>query len=209
MHVLQLVCVGRVAAFVRFRSGALCLEERKVLPSAFYTTPLAVPQVCLCLCFFGTIQATPSLYFECCTSLHMYFNYANLGSLPPSYGFKRITPFTNISKSIGPRWRTGGMLTAPMFQASSWTACGGRSRLYYVGEKTRTDHVVPDSDRGLEENGFTSIDKLLTSMVSVHGLAPADFDVESIRATTSSGMFPLDGPAEEGSGRDARDKDDK
>lgn len=78
-----------------------------------------------------------------------------------------------------------------------------------VGEKTQTDHIVSDSDRGLEENGFTSIDELLTSMVSIHGLAPADSDVESIRETTSSGMFPLDGPAEEGRGRYARDKDDK
>ncbi|EXU94535.1 helitron helicase-like domain protein [Metarhizium robertsii] len=41
-----------------------------------------------------------------------------------------------------------------------------------VGEKTQTDHIVPGSDRGLEENGFTTI-----------------------RETTSSGMFPLDGPA--------------
>lgn len=80
-----------------------------------------------------------------------------------------------------------------------------------VCEKTQTDHIVSDSNRGLEENGFKSINELLTSMVSVsvHGLAPADSDVESIRETTSPGMFPLDGPAEEGRGRDARDKDYK
>ncbi|KAI1357186.1 hypothetical protein F5Y08DRAFT_347151, partial [Xylaria arbuscula] len=30
-------------------------------------------------------------------------------------------------------------------------------------EKTQTDHIVPDTDRGLEENGFTSIEELIAS----------------------------------------------
>lgn len=31
-------------------------------------------------------------------------------------------------------------------------------------EKTATDHIVPDTDRGLEDRGFTSIEDLLTSL---------------------------------------------
>ncbi|KAJ3454648.1 hypothetical protein MRS44_013248 [Fusarium solani] len=33
-----------------------------------------------------------------------------------------------------------------------------------AAEKTQTDHIVPDTDRGLEDNRFTSIEELLTSV---------------------------------------------
>ncbi|KAJ2891231.1 uncharacterized protein MKZ38_000723 [Zalerion maritima] len=58
-------------------------------------------------------------------------------------------------------------------------------------EKTATDHIVPDADRGLEENGFTSIEELLSLDVNRH-TGP---DGDTVYATSSSGMFPVDGPA--------------
>ncbi|EXK76606.1 hypothetical protein FOQG_18659 [Fusarium oxysporum f. sp. raphani 54005] len=84
-----------------------------------------------------------------------------------------------------------------------------------VVEKTQTDHIVPDTDRGLEENRFVSIEELLTtsartgsgddpcpadgtlSIEQHHPLPPddADGDGEVVYGTSSSGMFPLDGPA--------------
>ncbi|KAJ3572625.1 hypothetical protein NPX13_g4988 [Xylaria arbuscula] len=92
-------------------------------------------------------------------------------------------------------------------------------------EKTQTDHIVPDTDRGLEENGFTSIEELIASVptesnddphtsdstsmpiehsrpsadaepsVSVLGAQNTSLDSEAIYATSSSAMFPIDGPA--------------
>ncbi|KAG6996878.1 ATP-dependent DNA helicase pfh1 [Fusarium oxysporum f. sp. conglutinans] len=84
-----------------------------------------------------------------------------------------------------------------------------------VAEKTQTDHIVPDTDRGLEENRFVSIEELLTTSAQTgsgddpcppdgtlsieqhHPLPPddADGDEEVVYGTSSSGMFPLDGPA--------------
>lgn len=90
-------------------------------------------------------------------------------------------------------------------------------------EKTHTDPIVPNTDRGLEENRFTSIEELLTSLradpsdhtsISVdnasmeqphpppenaHMSAPdpesLDRDGDTLYETSTSGMFPLDGPA--------------
>ncbi|KAJ3550947.1 hypothetical protein NPX13_g11445 [Xylaria arbuscula] len=92
-------------------------------------------------------------------------------------------------------------------------------------EKTQTDHIVPDTDRGLEENGFTSIEELIASVptesnddphtsdrtsmpiersqpsasaepsVSVLGAQYTSLDSEAIYATSSSAMFPFDRPA--------------
>ncbi|KAJ3455137.1 hypothetical protein MRS44_013737 [Fusarium solani] len=84
-----------------------------------------------------------------------------------------------------------------------------------VAEKTQTDHIVPDTDRGLEANRYMSIEELLTTSAQTgsgddpcppdgtllieqhHPLPPddADGDGEVIYGTSSSGMFPLDGPA--------------
>ncbi|KAK7420728.1 hypothetical protein QQZ08_010263 [Neonectria magnoliae] len=90
-------------------------------------------------------------------------------------------------------------------------------------ERTHTDPIVPNTDRGLEENRFTSIEELLTSlqaessddtspsagkasMEQSHSL-PEDFRVSGpgsqsvdcgagiLYETSTSGMFPLDGPA--------------
>ncbi|KAJ6436144.1 c2h2 type zinc finger domain-containing protein [Purpureocillium lavendulum] len=93
-------------------------------------------------------------------------------------------------------------------------------------EKTQTDHIVPDTDRGLAENRLTSIDELLGSMnappadecshvdsavnappteqrqpsplvaeTHVPGPTTTDGDVNTVCETSTSGMFPLDGPA--------------
>ncbi|KAM4063336.1 ATP-dependent DNA helicase PIF1 [Hirsutella rhossiliensis] len=92
-----------------------------------------------------------------------------------------------------------------------------------VAEKTQTDHIVPDTDRGLEDNRFTSIEEIVASAqaqsghdsnlpggtlpneqdlplsgdarTSTPGPEDADGDGDIILETTSSGMFPLDGPA--------------
>ncbi|RSL42125.1 hypothetical protein CEP51_016513, partial [Fusarium floridanum] len=92
-----------------------------------------------------------------------------------------------------------------------------------VAEKTQTDHIVPDTDRGLEENRFTTIEEIVASAQahssddsslpegtlpneqgpplpgdprpSIPGPEDADGDGDVILETTSSGMFPLDGPA--------------
>ena len=92
-----------------------------------------------------------------------------------------------------------------------------------VAERTQTDHIVPDTDRGLEENRFTSIEEIVASAqahpshdsslpegaqsdeqalplpgdprTSIPGPEDADGDGDVIVETTSSGMFPLDGPA--------------
>ncbi|RSL80314.1 hypothetical protein CEP52_017409 [Fusarium oligoseptatum] len=92
-------------------------------------------------------------------------------------------------------------------------------------ERTQTDPIVPNTDRGLEENRFTSIEELLASlqaessddtsssagtasMEQPHSL-PEDFRVSGsgpgpqsvdcgagiLYETSTSGMFPLDGPA--------------
>lgn len=89
-------------------------------------------------------------------------------------------------------------------------------------ERTHTDPIVPNTDRGLEENHFTSIEELLASLqpdssddtsqsgdnVSIEqpSQLPDDLhmsasDLESIDRggdivyeTSTSGMFPLDGP---------------
>lgn len=92
-----------------------------------------------------------------------------------------------------------------------------------VVEKTYTDPIVPRTDRGLEENGFTSVEDLLASlrpdpgdgtapsgenesMEQFHPL-PEDFRLSVLGSetvgrsdnilydTSTSGMFPLDGPA--------------
>ncbi|KJZ70684.1 hypothetical protein HIM_09908 [Hirsutella minnesotensis 3608] len=90
-------------------------------------------------------------------------------------------------------------------------------------ERTHTDPIVPNTDRGLEENGFTSIEELLTSLQAdpsndacpsasntsaeqpyslpqdLHISAPnpesADQGDDVLYETSTSGMFPLDGPA--------------
>jgi hypothetical protein len=93
-----------------------------------------------------------------------------------------------------------------------------------VAEKTQTDHIVPDTDRGLRENRVTSIEEIVASAqarpsddswpsegapldeqddlplagdlcISIPELEDADSDGEVVRETISSGMFPLDGPA--------------
>ncbi|KAJ6436458.1 L-fucose-proton symporter [Purpureocillium lavendulum] len=93
-----------------------------------------------------------------------------------------------------------------------------------VAEKAQTDHIVPDTDRGLEENRFTSIEEIVASAqaqadhnsnlpddgtlpselgpplsddprTSIPGPEDAGGESEVILETTSSGMFPLDGPA--------------
>ncbi|KJZ70496.1 hypothetical protein HIM_10125 [Hirsutella minnesotensis 3608] len=90
-------------------------------------------------------------------------------------------------------------------------------------ERTHTDPIVPNTDRGLEENGFTSIEELLTSLPAdpsndacpsacntsaeqpyslpqdLHISAPnpetTDQGDDVLYETSTSGMFPLDGPA--------------
>jgi hypothetical protein len=84
-----------------------------------------------------------------------------------------------------------------------------------VVEKTQTGHIVPDTDRGLEANRYVSIEELLTTSaqtgsgddpcppdgtlsIEQHHPSPpddADGDGEVVYGTSSSGMFPLDGPA--------------
>ncbi|KJZ70297.1 hypothetical protein HIM_10304 [Hirsutella minnesotensis 3608] len=77
-----------------------------------------------------------------------------------------------------------------------------------VAEKTQTDHIVPDTDRSLEENRFTRIEEIIASAQAQSDLPlsgdartstprpeDADGDGDIILETTSSGMFPLDGPA--------------
>lgn len=92
-----------------------------------------------------------------------------------------------------------------------------------VVEKTQTDHIAPDTDRGLEENQFMSIEKLLTSAqarsshdpcppegtlsieqhhplpgqphISIPDPEDANGDGEVVHETSSFGMLPLDGPA--------------
>ncbi|XP_044715944.1 PIF1 protein [Hirsutella rhossiliensis] len=90
-------------------------------------------------------------------------------------------------------------------------------------EKTQTDHIVPDTDRGLEESSFRSIDDLVNSIDPPFDAESCDFDrtlstdqtqpfpgdpatpvpdsaavgleVDTVCETSTSGMFPLDGPA--------------
>ena len=90
-------------------------------------------------------------------------------------------------------------------------------------EKTQTDHIVPDTDRGLEENNFRSIDELVNSINPTLAAESCDLDctlsteqtrpspgepatlvadsavvgleVDTVCETSTSGMFPLDGPA--------------
>ncbi|KJZ70576.1 hypothetical protein HIM_10044 [Hirsutella minnesotensis 3608] len=90
-------------------------------------------------------------------------------------------------------------------------------------EKTQTDHIVPDTDRGLEENSFRSIDELVNSIEPTFVAESCDLDctlsteqtrtspgdpatpvpdtaaigqeADTVCETSASGMFPLDGPA--------------
>ncbi|KJZ67959.1 hypothetical protein HIM_12653 [Hirsutella minnesotensis 3608] len=90
-------------------------------------------------------------------------------------------------------------------------------------EKTQTDHIVPDTDRGLEGNSFRSIDDLVNSIEPTFAAesCSADYamsteqsqpspgepatpapdsaalsqEVDTVCETSASGMFPLDGPA--------------
>ncbi|KAM4064102.1 Arrestin-lik [Hirsutella rhossiliensis] len=90
-------------------------------------------------------------------------------------------------------------------------------------EKTQTDHIVPDTDRGLEENNFRSIDELVNSINPTLAAESCDLDctlsteqtqpspgepatlvpdsavigleVDTVCEMSTSGMFPLDGPA--------------
>ncbi|KAJ4221418.1 hypothetical protein NW757_014467 [Fusarium falciforme] len=92
-----------------------------------------------------------------------------------------------------------------------------------VAEKTQTDHIVLDTDRGLEENRITTIEEIVASAqthssddsslpegtlsneqdlplpgdppTSNPGPEDAGGDGDVILETTSSGMFPLNGPA--------------
>ncbi|XP_044718878.1 ATP-dependent DNA helicase PIF1 [Hirsutella rhossiliensis] len=75
-------------------------------------------------------------------------------------------------------------------------------------EKTQTDHIVPDTDRGLQENSFRSIDELVNSIDPTFIAESCDLnctlsteqtqpllEVDTVCETSTSGMFPLDGPA--------------
>lgn len=89
-------------------------------------------------------------------------------------------------------------------------------------EKSATGHIVPDTDRGLEDRGFTSIENLLASLTgdsidqprpseeptgpptrrqpaepSAHVLADAHADraADTVYGNVSSAMFPIGGPA--------------
>ncbi|XP_044714623.1 VrtJ [Hirsutella rhossiliensis] len=68
-------------------------------------------------------------------------------------------------------------------------------------EKTQTDHIVPDTDRGLEENSFRSIDELVNSINPTFAAESCDLDRTLSPEQTqpslmsASGMFPLNGPA--------------
>ncbi|KAM4062608.1 PIF1-like helicase [Hirsutella rhossiliensis] len=90
-------------------------------------------------------------------------------------------------------------------------------------ERTQTDHIVPNTDRGLAENSFTSIDELVNSIDPIFIAESCDLDcalsteqtqpspgepatlvpdsaaigqeVDPVYETSTSGMFPLDGPA--------------
>ncbi|XP_044718673.1 uncharacterized protein HRG_07238 [Hirsutella rhossiliensis] len=90
-------------------------------------------------------------------------------------------------------------------------------------EKTQTDHIVPDTDRGLEENSFRSIDELVNSINPTFAAESCDLDrtlspeqtqpspgepatlvpdsaaigleVDAVCEMSASGMFPLNGPA--------------
>ncbi|KAH7118140.1 hypothetical protein B0J13DRAFT_201943, partial [Dactylonectria estremocensis] len=92
-----------------------------------------------------------------------------------------------------------------------------------AAEKTQTDHIVPDTDRGLEDNRSTSIEELLNSVhdhssddpsrmedhpsteqhhtspggpsIAAPAPGPSDGSGDAVYETSSSGMFPLDGPA--------------
>ncbi|KAH8747600.1 hypothetical protein F5883DRAFT_653478 [Diaporthe sp. PMI_573] len=89
-------------------------------------------------------------------------------------------------------------------------------------EKTATDHIVPDTDRGLEDSGYTSIKELLNSLTGdssdeprpsreptappkqrqpssgtersapAPGDAHADLEADTIYENVSSAMFPVD-----------------
>ena len=87
-----------------------------------------------------------------------------------------------------------------------------------TAEKTQTDHIVPDTDRGFEENQSTSIEELLTSaeaeaessdnpgITSTNQYSPlaegessispehTDSDRDTTYEMSSSGMFPLNEP---------------
>ncbi|KJZ69899.1 hypothetical protein HIM_10710 [Hirsutella minnesotensis 3608] len=87
-------------------------------------------------------------------------------------------------------------------------------------EKIQTDHIVPDTDRGLEGNSFRSIDELVDSINPAFAAESCDADyalsteqsrpspcepapdsavlsheVDTVCETSASGMFPLDEPA--------------
>ncbi|KJZ70132.1 hypothetical protein HIM_10473 [Hirsutella minnesotensis 3608] len=90
-------------------------------------------------------------------------------------------------------------------------------------ERTQTDHIVPDTDRGLEGNSFRSIDELVDSINPAFAAESCDADntpsneqnqpspgepatpapdsaalsqeADTVCETSTSGMFPLDGPA--------------
>jgi hypothetical protein len=90
-------------------------------------------------------------------------------------------------------------------------------------EKTQTDHIVPDTDRGLEGNSFRSIDDLVNSIEPTFAAescsedyamlteqsqpspgepatpapdtAALGHEVDTVCETSASGMFPLDAPA--------------
>jgi len=92
-----------------------------------------------------------------------------------------------------------------------------------AAEKTQTDHIVPDTDRGLEDNRSASIEELLNSVhdhssddpsrmedppsteqhhtspggpsIAAPAPGPSDGSGDAVYETSSSGMFPLDGPA--------------
>ncbi|XP_044714515.1 PIF1 protein [Hirsutella rhossiliensis] len=57
-------------------------------------------------------------------------------------------------------------------------------------EKTQTDHIVPDTDRGLETQPFPG-----DPATPVPDSAAVGLEVDTVCETSTSGMFPLDGPA--------------
>ncbi|XP_044721137.1 ATP-dependent DNA helicase PIF1 [Hirsutella rhossiliensis] len=73
-------------------------------------------------------------------------------------------------------------------------------------EKTQTDHIVPDTDRGLE-NSFRSIDELIVLCPRADSTIPGEpatlvpdsaaigLEVDAVCEMSASGMFPLNGPA--------------
>ncbi|KAM4063530.1 PIF1-like helicase [Hirsutella rhossiliensis] len=101
---------------------------------------------------------------------------------------KRNNPTTPRSRSTRRRWRAGRLDTRG-------TVVGVRSygaeRAVWV-EKARTAHVVPPTERAMDEEGRWR--SRSSSPCSTKDKKPAARNVPAINEVTSSGMFALDGP---------------